>query len=63
MEDQLPVPTHNKFEFTNPAFDRAKTVHASERAATVIGFESVHLLKILKTIPMGTAKLERIILY
>jgi hypothetical protein len=29
------------FEPTIPAFERAKTVHASDRAATVIGVELI----------------------
>jgi hypothetical protein len=28
-----------EFETTIPMFERAKTVHASDRAATVIGFQ------------------------
>jgi hypothetical protein len=33
------------FEPTIPAFERAKTVHASDRAATVIGNDVIHFAK------------------
>jgi hypothetical protein len=33
------------FEFTIPVFELAKTVHALERAATVIGRNQVHMHK------------------
>jgi hypothetical protein len=32
-----------RFEPTTPVFERAKTVHASDHAATVIGFTALHL--------------------
>jgi hypothetical protein len=37
------------FELPIPAFERAKTVHALDRAATVIGFSTVCTLKINHT--------------
>jgi hypothetical protein len=33
------------FELTIPAFERAKTVHALDRAATVVGFFANNKLK------------------
>jgi hypothetical protein len=35
------------FESTIPAFERAKTIHALDRAATVIGNEDLRLYKIV----------------
>jgi hypothetical protein len=47
------------FEPTTPVFERTKTVHATGCAATVVALEIVHLLKILRTIAVITAELER----
>jgi hypothetical protein len=47
------------FEPTTPVFERTKTVHAADRTATVIGLEIFRLLKILITLPVTTAELER----
>jgi hypothetical protein len=37
------------FEPTIPAFERAKTVHASDRAATIIGYIAMHQIVVSKT--------------
>jgi hypothetical protein len=35
------------FELTNPAFERAKTVHALDRSATVIGIKPTSAKKLM----------------
>jgi hypothetical protein len=48
------------FEPTNPVFERAKTVHASDLAAAVIGSPVVYCL--FKCVSSGTISINRLLL-